>query len=67
MPGAVNGIRPPVRDGFSTDPSLFYVTFAAQSGSAIGNLHSDRETSNVTVRRSASTSRLLGPDSDQNL
>jgi hypothetical protein len=41
--------------------------FAAQSGSAIGNFHSDRETREVIKQRSASTSRRFGLESDQNL
>jgi len=63
---------PPTRDGSSTDSSLFYVTFDAERQRdrqfpAIGNFHSDRETRDVIKQRSASTSRRLGLDSDQNL
>lgn len=57
----------PTGDGSSTGPSLFYVTFAAQSSSAIGNFHGDWETREVIKQRSASTSRRFGLDSDQNL
>ncbi len=41
-------------------------TFAPQNGSAIGNLHGNRETREMIEQRDASMSSLFGLESDQN-